>query len=147
MKLNLGCGANWKLYPEYMSLDIVDFGQEYVLDILEVLKDPDAADFQCEGYWDEVMANHFLEHFSQDELKIILSGINKMLKAGGTFKFVVPHKDAAKAWVLSHKTFWNEETVDFLAQPQNEIYGFGVWKIDECVVNDKKDMHVKLRKI
>lgn len=148
MKLNLGSGPGWKLYPDHVGFDIKDFGQTYVGDILQVLQDPDQLDFNCEGYWDEVMANHFLEHFDQDQLRIILSGIHKMLKKDGILKFVVPHKDAAKAWVLSHKTFWNEETVDFLVTPVNfDIYGFGSWRMVEIIVNDKKDIHVRLAKI
>ena len=33
-KLNLGCGKNWKLYKGYEGLDVVDFGQKYVNNVL-----------------------------------------------------------------------------------------------------------------
>lgn len=147
--LNIGCGENWKQqYPNHEGLDIVDYGQSYVLNLLDVLQDPEAEDFQCEGWWDEILANHILEHFNQDELKIVFAGINKILIDGGRFKFVVPHMEKPEAWVLSHKTFWNEFTVQWLASKDaKDVYGFGGWELEKMERNGRSDLHVILKKI
>jgi predicted SAM-dependent methyltransferase len=142
-KLNLGCGLNWKeLYPHYLGLDIIDYGQAYVGDVIKVL--PTIED----NAFDEVMANHFLEHFSQDEIKKIFKLVYRILKPEGIFRIVVPQLGKERAWILSHKTFWNETTVRWLAEREADIiYGFGKWKVDEILVNSRKDIHAMLRKI
>lgn len=140
-KLNLGCGNNWKLYPEHAGLDIVDFGQEYSVDIFDFLK----AKRDSRDKYHEIMANHFLEHFNPDELKVLFDGVYKLLKPNGIFKFVVPHMKKEKSWVLSHKTFWNEETVKWLEREDAQtVYGFGRWRVASLVVNERLDIHVVL---
>lgn len=139
-KLNLGCGENWKDYPGYEGLDIINYGQRFVCSILK-------KNFISYNY-DEVMANHFLEHFSQDELRTIFTKVHRILKPGGLFKFVVPHMDKQKSWVLSHKTYWNETVCSWLGEKEaRDTYGFGSWKVKEAVVNERKDIHVKLIKV
>jgi len=139
-KLNLGCGKNWQDYLDYEGLDIVDYGQEWKGDVLKLL--PGFED----GSYDEVMANHFLEHFDQDQLRTIFSEVHRILKPRGKFEFIVPHKIKDKAWVLSHKTFWCEETVKFL-EKYGEDYGFGEWKIEELVVNGRLDIYARLVRV
>ena len=135
-KLNLGCGPRWKeLYPDYEGLDIVDYGQAYVTDVIKFLtgRVPDES-------YDEVMANHFLEHFDQDQLRVILSNIHRILKKDGALRLAVPHKDKDGAWDLAHKTFWNENTVKTL----QEMPDFGRWRIKNVVTNTRKDIHAWL---
>lgn len=141
MNLNIGCGENWKKdYPSYDGLDVIDYGQELVGDVLAVL--PAIGD-----EYDEVMANHFLEHFSQEDLQFIFKEVHRILKRRGVFKFVVPHMDKERAWVLSHKTYWNETVCNWLGEKEaRDTYGFGSWKVKEVVVNERKDIHVWLRK-
>lgn len=137
MKLNLGCGENWKeLYPDYVGLDLLNFGQEYVADVRKGIP----------GKWSEIMANHLLEHLDQDELKDLFSNAYKALKKGGIFKFAVPHMNKDKAWILSHKTFWNEETVRFI-EKDGDYYGFGKWRVLDLVTNQRQDIHAVLQKI
>ena len=140
--LNLGCGSNWKeLYPNYIGLDLIDYGQDYVGDVLKILS------HLTENTLKEVMANHFLEHFTQQELKIIFFEVNRLLKKGGIFKFVVPHMKKERAWILSHKTFWNEETIKWLGEKEtSEVYGFGKWEVKEVVTNSREDIHAVLVK-
>ena len=139
MKLNLGCGNNWKIdYPDFDGLDIVNFGQKYVCDVLG---------FESEINYSEVMANHFLEHFSQDELKQIFSNVYEILEFNGLFKIVVPHKDKERSWILSHKTFWTEDTFKVLEEDIFERYGFGKWKVEKLVTNDRLDIHCWLKKV
>lgn len=141
--LNLGCGSRWKeLYPSYVGLDIIDYSQDYVGDVLKVL--PNLTDDTLE----EVIANHFLEHFTQKELKIIFFNVNRLLKVGGVFKFVVPHMKKKRSWILAHCSFWNEDTINWLGEEDaDKVYGFGKWKVEKVVTNARKDIHVELRKI
>ncbi len=142
-KLNIGCGGNWRVYPDYEGLDIVDFGQKYIMDIFNYF-----LEWREDNAYEEVMANHFLEHFDQNELKMLFGGIFTILKVGGIFRFVVPHKDKDRSWVLPHKTFWNETTVRWLEEKEaNEVYGFGKWKVEEVVTNERKDIHALLKKL
>lgn len=142
-KLNIGCGENWKSYPEYDGLDIKDFGQLYIDDARKFFTSVARVEF-----YEEIMANHFFEHFSQDDLNILFKAIWKALRVGGTLRFVVPHMNKDRAWVLSHKTFWCEETVKWLAEKEaDEVYNFGKWKVVELVANEREDIHVLLEKI
>jgi predicted SAM-dependent methyltransferase len=142
-RLNLGCGPNWRVY-DYEGLDIINYGQKYVGDAMEKL---DELVVSSEEF-DEIMANHFLEHFTQDQLKYIFCRVWDLLPVGGVFRFVVPHKDKEKAWVLPHKTFWCEETVRFFEREDADfVYGFGKWKVRSLVVNGRKDIHAELVKV
>lgn len=142
-KVNLGCGKNWKLYPDYDGLDIIDYGQKYVDDVIAWL-----AINKEENSYDEVMANHFLEHFNQTDLQVIFRCVNDILKPGGIFKFVVPHLSKDRAFILSHKTFWNEAVARWLGEEEaRDTYQFGSWLVESVVVNGRKDMHVRLRKV
>ena len=137
----MGCGDNWKLYPEYEGVDCVDFGQEHVADIEAFLPTITGHDY------DEIMANHFLEHFDQKELQDMFDLVWKALRVGGLFKVVVPHKKKKEAWVLSHKTFWTKYTFEVLEKPIFERYGFGKWKLEKLVTNKRGDIHAWLRSI
>jgi cyclopropane fatty-acyl-phospholipid synthase-like methyltransferase len=159
-KLNLGCGPNFAIdYPDYEGLDAVDYGQKYYGDIKTFIvsekEDEPSKDVRVmpckvlirESY-DEIMAYHFMEHFSQEELQHIFNLVWEILKPEGRFKIIVPHRKKGKAWVLSHKTFWDEETFKWLEREDLEIvYGFKRWKIVELVVNSRKDIFCELEKI
>ena len=150
--LNLGCGPKWKeQYPEYDGLDLIDYGQRWIGDVLDFfnINTYKGQSFTSQGFgYDEVMANHFLEHFNQEELKVIFSNVNRLLKAGGVFKFIVPHLKKEKAWILSHKTFWNETTINWLEEKEaDSVYGLGKWKVKEVITNARKDIHAILKKI
>ena len=89
-----------------------------------------------------------MEHFNQDDLKLIFSGVYKILKLGGIFKIIVPHMKKERSWVLTHKTFWNEAMIKWLQEPDASIvYGFGRWSILELVTNDREDIYAELKKI
>lgn len=141
-KLNLGCGSNWKeKYPDYVGIDIQDFGQGLVMDIFDFFRNNSRQ-------YDEIMANHFLEHFNQRELKSIFLGVHGSLKKGGIFKIVVPHKDRPEAWYLIHKTFFNEETFKMFDRVETDSYAeFGKWKVKSLVTNGRLDIHCELIKL
>lgn len=141
-KLNLGCGARWEKFRGYDGLDIINFGQKYVGDSITLLKG-----FENNSY-DEVLASHFLEHFNQDDLKIIFTEVNRILKSGAIFNIFVPHMKKGEAWYLSHKTFWCEKTFKWLEREEaSNIYGFGKWKIESLVCNKYKNINARLIKI
>lgn len=141
-KLNLGCGPKWKeQYPDYLGIDIIDYGQVYQGDVAGVLS------CLSEFLYDEVMANHFLEHFDQEQLKVIFKEVYRILRVGGIFRFVVPHMDKERSWILSHKTFWNEDTCNWLGEEDvDKVYGFGRWRVKEVITNGRMDIHVVLVK-
>lgn len=145
-KLNIGCGRSWReQYPDYEGLDIIDFGQKYVADAIKQL--PIMAKTDHKQTYDEIMANHFLEHLSQDENKIIFKSVYNLLLSGGLFKIVVPHMDKPQSWVLSHKTFWRKETFEWLTRDDaDQVYGFGTWSLEKLAINRRKDIHAWLRK-
>jgi len=135
-RLNLGCGKNWREHRSYEGLDMEDYGQKYVGEVFcEITK------FN-ENTFSEVMANHFLEHFYPHEVQMLLREIHRILKKGCTFKFVVPHKDKAEAWDLTHKSYWNGNTVMKIPIMNN----IGKWEIENMSVNDRMDIHAWLVK-
>jgi len=140
-KLNIGCGE--KIMEGYDGLDKQDFGQKWVCDILEFF-----TEFDIKELYDEVRAEHFLEHFDQDELKIIFNGVYKILKTGGVFEIIVPSKEKDSAWVLTHKTFWTEYTFKVFEREMfcNE-YRVPLWKIEEVKTNSRKDIYCKMIKL
>lgn len=143
IKLNLGCGSEWKeQYPDYDGLDVVDNGQKYVGNVLTLL------DQFLDDSHDEIMANHFLEHFNQNELKYIFTQVHRLLKIDGVFRIVVPSKESIRAYVLTHETFWTEETFRALEYDKQSSWPlFKSWKVVELVTNERPDIHCLLQKI
>lgn len=140
-KLNIGCGE--KIIEGYDGLDKQDTGQKWVCDILEFF-----TDFDVKEFYDEVRAEHFLEHFDQDELRIIFNGVYKILKTGGIFEIIVPSKEKDSAYVLTHKTYWTEETFKvFERKIFCDDYGVPLWKIREVRTNSRKDIYCEMVKL
>ncbi len=75
MKLNLGCGKEWREYPEFEGVDIVDFGQKYVLDITE-----DGLSGIADLSVDEMMAFNVLEHISPEKIVFVMNECQRVLK-------------------------------------------------------------------
>ena len=137
--LNIGCGKVWENYPQFEGLDILDYGQKHVTNIF---------DFKTDKKYSVIMANHFLEHFSQDELKIIFNKVHDLLIRGGIFRICVPHKNKDKSYVLSHKTFWTEDSISSLTDKDFiETYGFGNWSMGYVLTNQRLDIHADLIKL
>lgn len=106
MRLNLGCGS--RLKAGYINLDKVDYGQEVVRDILRGLP------FDDERF-DEVVAEHFLEHIaSGEELFFVISEICRVLKPDGVFTFIVPDARGLYGFYPDHKSYWTVEAVEAL---------------------------------
>lgn len=130
--IDVGCGKNKR--KGYIGIDREDFGQEHVLDVVK-------------SDWislfddvDEIYCSHFIEHLTQEQILKFLDDCWAILKEGGLLHIIVPHKDAEKAYVLWHKTFFNEYTF-------KDLEKMGKWKITELVTNERPDIHCKLLKI
>ena len=140
-KLNIGCGE--KIKEGYEGLDTKDFGQKYVMDI--------SAFCGSSRYemFDEIYAEHFLEHFNQDELKKVFRDMWEVLKFGGIFKIIVPSKEKDESWVLTHKTFFTEYTFKVFDNPifAYEFCGGFEWRVKELRTNERKDIYCELIKI
>jgi len=128
MKLNIGCGK--KILEGYINVDIKDFGQDIVEDIFIYLPS------LKENSVNHIRAEHIIEHFNQDEALKLLDLIWRIIEPNGELYIIVPHLKNERAWILAHKTFYNEFTFKVLD-------GKG-WKIKEIVVNDRLDIHCKM---
>lgn len=138
-KVHIGCGQ--KVLKDWINVDILDYGQQVVAEAREYLR-------KTKPYTlSEVKAEHFIEHFTVDEIKEIFKLVYNALEKNGIFKVVVPHKDRQSAWVLSHKTFFNERTFTILAEPDfQKTYGYDAWSVERLITNNRKDIHVWLKK-
>lgn len=140
MMVHVACGK--KILPDYVNIDLIDRGQEVVGDAFGWL------DQQPDGSIEEIRAEHFLEHFDVDQLRGWLSLFNLKLETGGILRCVVPHKDNPRAYVLSHKSFWTEETVSFLGDPDFcKDYSYPLWQVVQNIKNERPDLHFILKKL
>lgn len=89
--LNLGCGP--RILPGYVNVDITDRGQEVVSDIRELPFD--------DGYADEVMAIHVVEHFYPWEVPALLAEWKRVLKVGGEIVLECPDISKAAQFFLN----------------------------------------------
>jgi len=81
VKLNLGCGSDVK--SGYINVDKFPCSTEVVQADLTDLSFP-------EGYADEILLSHVLEHFGYAEGVVLLREIHRVLKPGGVAIIEVP---------------------------------------------------------
>ena len=133
MKLNLGCGKDWRSYPGFIGIDIVDFGQEYVDNI-----ERDGLHFHDDGSVEEIMAFNVLEHIAPDRMIFVMNECWRVLKMGGKFHIKVPLAPSENAFSdPTHRSFWTRKTfTEYFAggSPRNADYGIKKWGI----MNDGK---------
>lgn len=91
VRLNLGCGANYKL--SWVNLDA---DPTVKADIHADLKD--GLPFS-NGYASEVLLSHVLEHMNYEVGRQLVSEVYRVLKKGGTFRVSTPNLD----YVLTHE--------------------------------------------
>lgn len=141
-KLNIGCGPKWKeQYPDHEGLDIIDYGQKHVMDVLDA-----GWELELDSY-DEIIANHVIEHFNQDDVIKLLNICWFLLKPEGELKITVPHKDHIGAYDLDHKTFFTKRTFEnFRSAEYRQKIALWPFDIRQIVVNDRPDIHVEMVK-
>ena len=147
LKLDLGCGGskgNAKIHglEGYVGIDIIDYGQEMVWDIENGLPLPDNS---CSN----IFCSHLVEHL--EDFIGIMNECWRVLKEDGELYIISPHRDNENAYLPHHirrldkKTF---EAFDFTWSPGKEWereYDVLPWEVKELIVNERKDIHVKLR--
>lgn len=84
--LNLGSG--YTSHPDYINVDIMDYGNNIVADVREYIP------FE-KAHFDFVLANHTLQMFTYDELPIVLDNIQYVMKPGATLRIITPDLDKA----------------------------------------------------
>lgn len=130
MKIDIGCGE--KHLDGFVGIDIIDFGQKYVLDVRDGLPFEDNS-------IKEVRSEHFLEHLDNQEAINLLNEVWRVLD--GEFHVVVPNGLHPKSYLLEHKTYWTEATFKDLEKNNYKIYKLRKWKIEKLVKNRREDIH------
>lgn len=110
-KLNIGCGP----YPQagYINIDINPRQKpDVVRDVRKGLPfDSDSAD--------EILASHFLEHLTADEMLDLLEECYRVLKGGARMVILVPLREP---YSLDHVRAFDERSFDPLEFPETPDY-------------------------
>lgn len=139
-KLNLGCGE--KKLEGYTNVDILDYGQEIQADAIQYLYSISKTN---PGSVDEIKADHFLEHFSQDDVIRILNLCHQCLKSNGRLLIEVPSIERPEAYFLVHKTLFTLETFTMLVRKEHcEPYQIIPWAAVSGAVNNRGNLNVML---
>ena len=133
MKINLGCGDE-KL-DGFIGIDIIDNGQEYILDLN---KDKIPADDNTCEY---IRASHFLEHLK--DTRLCLNECWRVLKKGGIMKCWCPYGYWKGAHNPTHFQFVTAEWFAFLRRGEKDSYGMKQWDILELkeIKNNKGEIY------
>lgn len=102
--IELGPGEE-KTYPNAIGLDLVDKPSvDYICDLSEGLG------FLEDSSVDLIYSSHFLEHI--DDLAMLMSEIERVLKSGGKLQSVVPHFSNPYFYSdYTHHSFWGLYTI------------------------------------
>ena len=100
-KLNLGCGQD--INPEFVNVDIGDYGQDINHDLNNFpYPFPD-------NRFDEVLMNHSLEHLK--EPCDVIRELCRVCKSGSRIQIVVPYFSSPNMWSdPTHKSCFNWHT-------------------------------------
>lgn len=134
MKLNIGCGPNWRNYPDYEGVDKVDFGQPYILDIEQILP-WDSATIE------EIICNHTLEHTLR--YVNVIQEMARILIPNGLLKITVPGQNNPKYHAFGHYNFFTKTTWETM---RHEWYDIPL-RIESLIENSRGDIHVWLKKL
>ncbi len=126
IKLDIGCGWKYKTSKPlgWTCIDIFDYGQGIIHDVRKGLNcETDSAD--------EIRSEDFLEHLTNDEAIAFLNECWRVLKPDGKCHMIVPSVDEHPgAFVLQHKSYWNETTFRDLGKGNRwKVYKIRVWDI------------------
>lgn len=141
LNLEIGCGdkKHWRMDKDYIRVDVVDYGQDIVWDVEKGIPLPDNS---C----NYIYASHVFEHFS-DYIGVV-NECHRVLNKVGELYIVSPTVDSEKAFLPTHVNFFNKYTFDFFQyESYAQDYMGSVWKINELIVNDRKDIHIKMSPI
>jgi len=121
LKIILGSGNT--TYDSWISTDLPHF---------DILREKDWAYFFSENTIDNLLAEHVLEHLTEEDVALVLNLSYKYLKNGGCFRIAVPDKNnpdekyieevkpTGKNAKWGHLSFWNFK--DFLKLKESKKY-------------------------
>ena len=133
-KLYIGSGVKQK--EGFQSVDIYDFGTNIVHDMRK------GYGFLKGEKVDEIIAENFLEHLTNDEAIKFLNDSWEVLKEGkGRMLIIVPSISREAAYQLPHKSYYSKRTFEELEKAEQYIDGIKNWHIDRMIVNDKGNIH------
>ncbi len=143
IRVDIGCGDRKLSDPNgarqnagYIGIDIEDYGQEIVWDVESGIP---LQNNSCIV----IFCSHTVEHL--DDFIGFMNECWRVLYQGAELHIVVPHKNNEKALVPSHVRLFDEQTFRFFEHPEYvDGYQCKGWEIIDLVVNDRKDMHVRM---
>lgn len=138
VKLEVGCGDEKHRKVGFVGLDIKDYGQEYIWNLEEGIPLPDNS---CEA----VYTSHCLEHFQNHQIVDIMNEFHRILLPDCEVHIIVPYMEHEKAFIPTHLTHFGPKYWEiFTYESYERDYGIKVWKMNELIINERKDMHVNL---
>ncbi len=102
LKLDIGCRDIKR--EGFTGLDILDFGQGIVWNVLEGIPVQDNS-------VTEIICYHLLEHITWSQLRSVIFEMYRVCKNGAKIHIRTPHKDGNSAYKLTHVTFWDEKII------------------------------------
>src|SRR3972149_2729138 len=96
LKLDIGCGKNPR--EGLTGVDVIDFGQKYVLNVAEKVKDKFKRWPWRDGSVEEVHCSHFVEHLKPDERIHFVNELYRILVQNGKASIIVPHYASERAY-------------------------------------------------
>ena len=102
LKLDIGCGRTKR--EGFTGLDIADFGQGIVCNVLEGIPIQDNS-------VTEIICYHLLEHITWGQLRSVIFEMYRVCKNKAKIHIKTPHGDSINAYKLTHVTFWNEKII------------------------------------
>lgn len=113
-KIKIILGSGGTNYEGWIATDLPHF---------DITKENDWKYFFSKHKIDNLLAEHVLEHLTEEEVNIVLSNAYKYLKPGGIFRIAVPdafhpnpnYIEMTKPPFDGHKSFWNYKTFSSVA--------------------------------
>jgi len=96
LRLDIGCGKNPR--EGFTGVDAIDFGQKYVLNVAEKVKDKFKRWPWRDGSVEEVHCSHFVEHLKPDERIHFVNELYRILVQNGKASIIVPHYASERAY-------------------------------------------------
>jgi len=113
IKLNLGCRE--VLLKDYINIDIKPINDTVIKMDVRKLDYP-------EGYADEILASHIIEHFHEREVLSIIKDWHKVLRPGGTLIIETPELlGLCKEFIYADSDMRKELYHDFFSCPWIDI--------------------------
>lgn len=101
--VNLGCGT--KCEPDAVGIDVIDWGQEILWDVMEGIPLPNSS---VKG----IRMFHFMEHISYEKLDEVFREIYRICIDGAKLDLRHPHSSHKDAYAAPHVSFWNETSTE-----------------------------------